>query len=196
MNTGKKPFKLLINSTKAMSEDTNDVIEQEVKVEEPSNLDELDYDALKELAVKSQKDIQTLNAQRHHFKDKYEKLAEQSKPEKATEQQDQSNKPATEQPLSREEAILIAKGLEEDEIKQLKRLSEGAKATGETLTLTQALNDPMFLAYKKLKDDEVKSKKASLGSSGSSSSSKKAGPDVSKMTREEHEAYAKKVSGQ
>lgn len=193
MIIGKQPSKLLINRTKPMSEDTNDVVlEEEVKVEEPSNLDELDIDALKELAIKSQKDIQTLNAQRKHFKEKYQKLVDQPK-EKPVEQP-VTNQSAPNQ-FSREEIILLTKGLDEDDLKQLKVLTEGAKAVGETISLTQALENPMYLAYKKQREEEAKSKKASLSPSGSSSSSKKS-EDVSKMTREQHEEYArKKVMG-
>jgi hypothetical protein len=80
--------------------------------------------------------------------------------------------------LTRDEAILLTKGYDEDDISQLRKIAGDGK-------LTEAANDPMFIAYRKEKERQERSKKAQLGTSGSVSKGQK---PVRDMSEEEHRA--------
>ena len=82
--------------------------------------------------------------------------------------------------LTREEAILLAKGYDEEDLTRLNMLANGKK-------LTEVVNDDMFVAWKESKDAKAKSAKAQLGSSKSSTS--KTSKPLSEMSAEEHKAY-------
>ena len=78
--------------------------------------------------------------------------------------------------------ILQSQGMSEDLITELKAL---AKVRGTSILATQL--DPIFVAMKKEKDAEEKSKKASLPASrGSGSPSVKKGFNTPGLTKEEH----------
>ncbi len=122
-----------------------------------------DYEKLK-------KEKETLLAQKEHWRKKAE-----SKLETAPE------KPNTEY-LTRDEAVLLAKGYDDDDLARLKMIANGKK-------LTEVANDEMFIAWKEKKDAKVRAEKAQLGSSKTSIS--KPSKPLSEMTREEHMAYWK-----
>lgn len=76
------------------------------------------------------------------------------------------NKPNNNE-LTREEVILIAKGVEDADIVYLKKLQAGEKAMGNEISLTEAMSNPLFVAYKEQKEAKAKAEKAQLGASGS-----------------------------
>jgi hypothetical protein len=96
---------------------------------------------------------------------------------------------SNEQYLTREEAILIAKGYEDSELAKLK-----AVAKGNGCSLLDATKDEMFVLWKEKQDEEVKKSKSKLGAS-KGSGSVRAEKSVSDMTKEEHEAYVRKAFG-
>jgi hypothetical protein len=92
-----------------------------------------------------------------------------------------------EQPLTREEAILIAKGYEESELVRIKAI-----AKGNNCSLLDATKDEMFVLWKEKQEVENKKAKSSLGSS-KGSGSVRAEKSVSQMTEAEHRAYVNKM---
>jgi hypothetical protein len=91
--------------------------------------------------------------------------------------------------LTREEAILIAKGYSEEELKVLNRIKKGAEAEGTKMSFLEATEDEVFKAWKSKLDAQARSKKAQLGASGGSSAK---ADNVAKMTPEEHQEYFQK----
>ena len=81
--------------------------------------------------------------------------------------------------LTRDEAILLAKGYDEDDINSLRKLAGDGN-------LIEASKDPMFQAYKKEKERKEKAKKSQLGASGAGVN--KGQKPVGEMTEEEHRA--------
>ena len=97
----------------------------------------------------------------------------------------QTNSPAT----VPEELKLIARGLSDEEIDPAKVISKG-----KGVSLSEALKDPLFVAFQEKRTEERKKEDAKLGASkGSNSSSTSV--DTSKMTREEHMKYWKESLG-
>lgn len=97
----------------------------------------------------------------------------------------QTNSPAT----VPEELKLIARGLSDEEIDQAKVISKG-----KGVSLTEALKDPLFVAFQEKRTEERKKEDAKLGASrGSTASSTSV--DTSKMTREEHMKHWKESLG-
>lgn len=90
--------------------------------------------------------------------------------------------------ISREEVILIAQGMDEEDINRLKRLAGNG-------SLLKAKEDEMFVAYYEKKQTEIKKKKAALGASKGSGATKSEEVDFNRpMTDEEHkEAWKKKM---
>lgn len=77
-----------------------------------------------------------------------------------------NQKPLTNNELTREEVVLIAKGVPEEEIAYLKKLQAGAKAMGENVPLTKLYDeDPGAIALREKRQAEQRSKNASLGPS-------------------------------
>jgi hypothetical protein len=91
--------------------------------------------------------------------------------------------------LTREEAILIAKGYSEEELKVLNRIKKGAEAEGTKMSFLEATEDEVFKAWKSKLDAQARSKKAQLGASGGSSVKP---VELAKMTEEEHREYFEK----
>lgn len=92
--------------------------------------------------------------------------------------------------LTRDEAILIAQGVDEEALAQLQAI-----AKGKGISLIEAKADPLFEAYQKEKREEKRKADAKLGASNSSGRTPKGKP-ISEMTREEHEAYWREKNGQ
>jgi len=93
---------------------------------------------------------------------KYKAIAERK--EKQIEKQ-KTNKPNNE--LTREEIILLAKGVDDSDITYLKKLQAGDKVMGNEISLSEAMLDPLFVAYKEQREAKAKAEKAQLGASGS-----------------------------
>lgn len=95
------------------------------------------------------------------------------------------------QGLSREEAILFAKGLTPEEVDQAEKI---AKLEG--VSLTEAINNDLFTLWKEKKDAEDKAKKAQLGASnGSPTSRKKKDISSSGLSKDEHKALWREKMG-
>jgi hypothetical protein len=124
------------------------------------------------------KENQTLKAQKEHFKKKATQTAKET----------ETNKTNTQSGLSREEAILFAKGLSEEDVEEASKI---AKLNG--VSLIKATEDPYFKFKQESRQAEEKAKGAKLGAS-SGSGSITAIP-VSEMTREQHMEYMKKITG-
>lgn len=147
-------------------EDTEEESTEENEDEESNDSPTLeDYNEL-------EKKLKTLEAQKKHWRKKAESSTN-------VEPKAETNKTNNEY-LTREEAVLLAKGYDEEDLTRLNNLANGKK-------LTEVVNDEMFIAWKEKKDKKVKANKAQLGSSkGSTSKSQK---PISEMTRDEHKAY-------
>lgn len=89
--------------------------------------------------------------------------------------------------LTREEAILIAKGLDESALDNLKVI-----AKGKGISLLEAQKDPMFEAFNAKLEEANKQKKAQLGAS-KGSGLQRPEKSVAEMTPEEHKAYVTKL---
>jgi hypothetical protein len=101
----------------------------------------------------------------------------------------QPNKPNEIQSgLTREEAILIAKGYTDDEVALAIKLSKVNE-----VPILEAVKDEFFTTKVEERKAKERSEKASLPSS--SGSMYKSQKPTGEMTREEHEAYYKKVMG-
>lgn len=99
-----------------------------------------------------------------------------------------TDKKEDEQPLqkglSREEAILIARGLTDKEVSEAVYVSER-----ENITLEEAVTHPRYTAWKDSNDQKAKSEKASLGTSkGSPQFKEKKDLDSTGLSRDEHKA--------
>ena len=122
-------------------------------------------------------------------KEEYDKLKEKNKQLYARLKKLESKKVSKEQTnksnsdyLTRDEAILLNKGYDEDDISKLQKLAGDG-------SLIEASEDPLFVAYRKEKERKEKSSQAQL--SGSNRLSKGQKP-VGKMTDEEHKAFFRK----
>jgi hypothetical protein len=119
------------------------------------------------------KEVQTLKAQKEHFK----KKATQTPKETET------NKTNTSSGLTREEAILFAKGLTEEDIELAAKI---AQVNG--VSLVKATEDDYFQAKLQARQQEARSKGAKLGASTGG------GFEIpSQLSDEEHEAQARKI---
>ena len=88
-----------------------------------------------------------------------------------------------EQYITREEAILIAKGYEDSELAKLKAIAKGSNCS-----LLDATKDEMFVVWKEKAVADNKKAKSQLGASKGSGSVRPE-KSVSDMTPAEHEAY-------
>lgn len=88
----------------------------------------------------------------------------------------------------RDEIVLEARGYDKEDISKLHRIRAVIAAeTGETVSLADAANDEMYVAYREKKTAETKRKKAELSASRKSGSDPKQS-DISSpgLSREEH----------
>jgi len=88
--------------------------------------------------------------------------------------------------LTREEVILIAKGMDDENLNQLKAI-----AKGKNISLLQAEKDPLFVSYFDKIQKEKKSEQAKLGASKGSSYKETKAEFKSGLSREEHMALWK-----
>lgn len=117
------------------------------------------------------KQVHLLQAQKEHFRKKAEKVAD--KPNTASDNV-----------FTRDEAVLIAQGMDLDDLDNLKAIQKG---TG-VKTLKEALESPLFKAYSKEKKEEQKRKAASLGASGGTGRSSEIKPKPN-MSEDEHRKF-------
>lgn len=93
--------------------------------------------------------------------------------------------------LSREEAILIAKGRNEDELDLLHTI-----AKGKGVSLLDAEKNPLFLAYEEKQAEEKKKEQARLGASkGSNSAKSSVGFSTPGLSAEDHKKLWKETMG-
>lgn len=122
------------------------------------------------------------------------KLFERAKTAEAKLKEVKTNLPKTDEQqtntdiLSREEAILIAQGMQAEDLDELKAVAEAKK-----LSLLKAKETPLFQGYLEKIEAERKKEKAKLSASKGSASVKEE-KSLVEMTREEHLAYAKEMS--
>lgn len=91
--------------------------------------------------------------------------------------------------LTREEGILIAKGMDDENLSQLKVI-----AKGKGISLLEAEKDPLFVSYFEKSQKEKKSEQAKLGASKGSSYKETKPEFKSGLTREEHMALWKETN--
>lgn len=121
------------------------------------------------------KENKTLKAQKEHFKKK-----SQVTPAK-------TDAPSSSEFLSREEAVLIAGGVDIDDLDQLKAIQKGFGYK----SFREAMDSPLYKSYSKDKKVEKERESASLGASGGSTGSRPA--VTSDMSEEDHKAAWAKV---
>ena len=160
------------------TEETSDEEELEEESEEDDSEDEDNDSPTLSYYEKLQKELKTLKAQKEHWRKKAN-----LKPGESKDKPKEEIKKTNDNYLTRDEAILLTKGYDEDDIQQLKRIA------GDN-SLIEASNDPLFKAYKKEKQQKEKASKAQLSSSNRPLGAKK---PISEMSDEEHKAYFYKM---
>lgn len=137
------------------------------------------------LTVEDYKRLEQKNKELYERAKKAEALAKEvkNKPETLKNNETQSSS------LSREEAILFAKGYTEDEVDLANKL---AKVNG--VNILEAIEDDYLKAKRNERLRKEKSEKASLPASNSVGRVKAEKP-IGEMTTEEHKAYFDKVMG-
>lgn len=173
---------MALNATLFMEENELEVVDTPVEEtqEEVNTEEETNDTPTVEDYLKLKKEAETLKAQKEHWRKKAETIKESKPLIKET------NEP---QSLTREEAILYAKGYTEDEVALAIKL-----AAINSVTPLKASEDEYFKTVVEKRLSKEKSEKASLGASSGGGRVKSEKP-IGEMTREEHEAYYKKVMG-
>jgi hypothetical protein len=92
--------------------------------------------------------------------------------------------------LSRDEAVLIAKGFSEDEIVHAQKV-----ATLQGVVLTEAVKDDLFTAWKTKKDTDAKDAQAQLGTSRGAPARRKKSFDTPGLAAEDHKALFQERMG-
>lgn len=150
---------------------------EETQTEETQTDDVVEDDAYANKTIEDFKELEkkakTLEQQKEHWRKKATQSQTKETPLKTNE---------TSNGLTREEVILIAKGVSEDVINEA---HDVARAKG--ITLSEAMKTPLISAFIREKEAEEKRSKAQLGSSNYSG--KTGSKDISQavgMTEEEH----------
>lgn len=128
-----------------------------------------------------------LEKEGYEFRDgRWHKKAD-AKQERSGSQQEQ--KPATPASLTRDEAIVIAKGYSEEELEHAKKV-----AVLENCTPVKALEKDLFTTWKEKRDADAKERKAQLGVSRGSKATIKKSLNTPGLTEEEHrEMFQNKI---
>lgn len=150
-----------------------DVEEYEDDSEDYSD-DDSENDSEEELSIEDYKKLEKKNKQLYA---RLKKLEETKVSKKK-----QVNKSNNNDFVTREEAEMMSKGYDMEDIRQLKRLAGND-------SLSEAVNDTLFKSYYKDKQEKKKSEAASLGASNKSGIKYK--KPIDKMSREEHMKYWK-----
>ena len=123
-------------------------------------------------------------ADKKELQAKLKALTGDSTEEKRTEQKEQTG-------LSREEAILFAKGLSEEEINKASKIAQI-----EGISLTEAIDNDIFVSWKKSNEEKVRSEKAQLGTSkGSPRTPDKKDFGTPGLSAEDHKELFRKRMG-
>jgi len=154
----------------------------EEESEEAKSEEELTVDDYKKLQEKADK-LEKANKDLYQRAKKAEAKAKEVKAEPLKNNAEQEDKVTK---ADVEILFLQDKGLDDEEIQQLRKIQAGEKATGKSISLIEAQKDPLFVAYKERKGAEDKKRKAQLGASGGGGSA----PKEKKMTNEEHKTFA------
>jgi len=93
---------------------------------------------------------------------KYKAIAERK--DKKLQAKEPINK--TNNELTRDEIRLIAEKVSDDKIALLKQIQAGAKSLGEEISLSKAMENPMYVAFVEKEEAKAKAEKAQLGASG------------------------------
>lgn len=147
-----------------------------------------DYDTIAEKNQKAVDKLKEISEKNRHLFARVKKAEEKAKAEKELkpEEKKELQQDLTNQGLSREEAILITKGVPLEDIDYLRKVQSGAASLGEKTTLLElAEKDAAYLALKDKREAAEKEAKAQLGASGKSGTK----TDVKLkpgMTEEEH----------
>jgi len=155
-----------------------EIIEEEVEEETNDSPTLEDYNKLK-------KEKATLVAQKNHWKKKAEGSKETIEPKPLIKENNKTQSST----LTREEAILFAKGYTEEEVDLANRL---AKVNG--IGILEAIEDDYLKNKRDLRLKTEKSEKASLPASNGIGKIKADKP-IGEMTPDEHKAYFDKVMG-
>ena len=161
----------------------NDELNQDIIVPEDENLENDEMDNLSEEDIptvedyqKALKQIATLKAQKEHFKKKATAV-NQPKQESINKAENNNNT------LSREEAILFAKGFEEEDIQLAAKI-----AKVNNVSMLEATKDEYFQSIVGKKQQELKSSKAQLGASNGSMPQ-----PLGNLSEEQHREMAEKL---
>ena len=107
----------------------------------------------------------------------------------AQEPTEKKAQPTLSNSLSREEAILIAEGMKEDDLNKLQVIARGAG-----ISLLEAKEDPLFASYYSNVMKERKSEKAKLGASKGSTIKQETPSFSNGLSRDEHIALWKETN--
>ena len=151
-----------------LDEDEKDVIEEEVDASDDA---ETTTDT-SDLENKNKQLFERLKKAEKEAKEAKAKLAEKAKPDTTS--------------LTREEAVLIAKGMDEADLDILSTIQKGSG-----ITLKEAQESTLFKAYLKDKQSKVKKEKSQLPASKTSLGLNK---DGKPLTPEEHRAKFKELT--
>lgn len=111
----------------------------------------------------------------------YARLKRDKKSDDETTEQPKAKKEVKSETLSRDEAKLYARGLEDEEVEKVKKI-----AAIEDISLDEAYKSDHFASWKRAKEKEIEIQKAALGASRGSKSVVKKSFDTPGLTDEEH----------
>jgi len=154
----------------------------EVGTDDPSNVEETETPA-----EQTDEEKEALRKELEKLKFENAKLFQRNKTLKSS--KTTPNKPGELTKDQRDEIVMLAKGVDEEIIEEAKDLS---KAKG--IPLSEAIKLPIIQAYQERKEQESRSKQASLGASAKAGAHSE--PLIRpNMSREEHMAAWKKMTG-
>ena len=159
-----------MENEKELEVDSNDT-QEENEDEESSEEQETSQENPEELI----KQIKELKGQKDYYQSQYKKV---------------KGKPKTTEYLSRDEAMLIAQGYNENDLETLNTISKG-----KGISLKEAKEDSLFKAYKGNVEKEEKSKEAQLGASGGSPTTGKSTGKPRDDHKKHYEELKKKYQG-
>ena len=177
-----------------MTENHNDVTSEENTAQENENLEnesqetvQQDGDSAENSSDEKDAEIAKLRAIAKKRTEQLDKLKQALNNEEEVKEEEKPQPTG----LSRDEAILFAKGLSEEEVEKASKIAEF-----EGINLTEAVDSDIFTIWKEKKDKEAKSEKAQLGASNGSPKVEKQKDFTSKeLTPEEHkELWKQKIS--
>ena len=166
-----------------MSKDNEEILDTVVQDDVSTDSDNNDTLNNEDTALADKAENQKIRAEKAEAKLKELKEALKDKEDKPSDKKD-DNKPILQTGLSRDEAILFAKGLTEEEVDKASKIAQI-----EGISLTEATQSEFFEAWKESNEKKAKSEKAQLGTSkGSPKVKEKKDFNSSDVSRDEHKA--------